>query len=63
MLDKAEFGQRFIKRMAVNLGRHADRYRQSAIESAEGAWEMYQEDPEDMTPEEHADDEVEEWGR
>lgn len=63
MLDKAEFGQRYINRMKVSLGRHADRYYQSIIESAEAAWEQYQEDPEDMTPEDRADDEVEEWGR
>lgn len=32
-------------------------------EVADGSYEMYKGDPDDMTPEEHAEEEVSEWGR
>ncbi len=64
MLSKTEFGKRFVARMAEILSEEErQKYYLATLESAEGAYETYEEDPEDMTPEEHAEEEVMEWGR
>ncbi len=60
MLTKAKFKIRFNTYMEKKMGwcesKHYD-----AI--ANGCYEMYEEDPDDMTPEEHADEEMDEWAR
>ncbi len=60
MLTKAEFKIRYITHMEKNMGwtdsKHYDQV-------ADEAYVMYEEDMQDMTPEEHADEEMEEWAR
>ncbi len=64
MLSKQEFGTRFIARMAEILGEEeSQKYYRSALEMAEEAYETYLSNPKDMTPEEHAEDEISEWIR
>ncbi len=60
MLTKAEFKIRFITHMEKYMGwtdsKHYDQV-------ADGAYEMYEDDPDDLTPEGHADEEMAEWAR
>ncbi len=60
MLTKAEFKIRFITYMEKQMGWCESSYYN---EVADGAYEMYEEDPEDLTPEEHAEEEIQEWSR
>lgn len=61
MLSKIEFKRRFIARMEDLTGKDDDS--EYFNDEAEAAYEMYEEDPDDMTPEEHAEEEIAEWGR
>ncbi len=59
MLSQAEFSKRYIDRITDIYG-----YEQDWCEEIAGcAYEMYKQDPHDMTPEEHAEEEIPEWGR
>ncbi len=60
MLTKAEFKIRFITYMDKQMGWKESKHYDIV---ADGAYEMYEEDPEDMTPEQHADEEMDEWAR
>ncbi len=61
MLCIAEFKVRFINRMSEILGEEESRkYFTSIIEQSHGAYEMYVEDPDDLTPEEYAEAEISE---
>ena len=59
MLSKAAFKNRFVDRM----GRLVGQYEAYFEFAAKAAWENYKEDPDDMTPEDHADEDYSEWGR
>lgn len=56
-MDKAEFKKRFIGKMMAVIGE----YEPWMEFSATAAYVNYKADPEDLTPEGHADAEVEEW--
>ncbi len=58
MLSKPEFKDRFIRHMVwAIVGKDSTNF---YSEIAESAYEMYLQDPEDMTPEEHAEESVRE---
>jgi hypothetical protein len=57
-MDKAEFKNRYIAQMTRIMGQY-EAYFEFAATSA---YDCYLEDPEDVTPEDQADIEVEEWG-
>lgn len=59
MLVKAEFTKRFIARMIEIVGKTEYYFEMTA----EAAYDVYEDDPDDMTPEEHAEEEISEWGR
>jgi hypothetical protein len=59
VLTKADFKNRFIARMSEIRGQYEPYFEFTAT----AAWEMYKEDPDDLTPEEHAEEEISEWGR
>ncbi len=66
MLTREEFGQRYIPRMKSIIGRENDEcpvFAYTLNEFADNSYEMYEQDPNDMTPEEHAEEEVQEWLR
>ncbi len=59
MLSKPEFEDRFIRQMVwAIVGKESMNF---FSEIAESAYEMYEQDPEDMTPEEYAEEEVLNW--
>ena len=61
MLSKEEFKKRFIAHMVEHTDRNDnDDY---FDEEAESGYEFYLQDPDDMTPEEHAEEELAEWLR
>ena len=57
MMEKAEFKNKYIKRMSEMM----ERYEPWMEFAATAGFEMYKEDPEDLTPEGHAEAEVDEW--
>jgi hypothetical protein len=59
VLTKAVFKNRFIKHMTKIAGKFENYFEFAAV----AAWDMYKEDPKDMTPEDHAREGVEEWFR
>jgi hypothetical protein len=59
VLTKAEFKNRFITHMTKIMGQFENYFEFTAV----AAWDMYKEDPDDMTPEDHAREEISEWGR
>lgn len=58
-MKQAEFKNRFIDRMGHLVGQYEIYFEFAAT----AAYDMYKEDPDDLTPEEHADDEVDNWQR
>lgn len=61
MLSEDEFKDRYIRHMVwAIVGKDSTNF---YSEIAESAYEMYEEDPGDMTPEEHAEEEIAEWRR
>jgi hypothetical protein len=57
MLNQADFKNRFIAKMIKIIGQYEPYFEFAAM----GAYSMYKEDPEDMTPEDHASDEYSLW--
>lgn len=57
-IKKADFKNLFIARMTEIIGKY-EAYFEFAATSA---WTSYKEDPDDMTPGEHAEEEIMEWG-
>jgi hypothetical protein len=59
VLTKAVFKNRFIAGMTAITGQYEAYFEFTAS----AAWDTYKEDPGDMTPEDHAREEVSEWGK
>ncbi len=60
MLSKEDFERKFIEHMEQIVGRDDTVF---YSEVADSSYEMYLQDPEAMTPEEHVEAEISEWGR
>ncbi len=60
MLSKPEFKIRYTTHIQKITGKD---YTEYFNEVANDGYDMYKDDPEDLTPEEHAEEEVEEWSR
>jgi hypothetical protein len=56
-MDKSDFKKRFVARMIGIMGQYEPYFEFAAT----SAYDNYLDDPEDNTPEGHADVEVEEW--
>ena len=64
MIEESEFTKRFIKRIIEQCVGQITQETDARFlaECADGGGEMYREDPDDMTPEDCADSEMDCWG-